>query len=185
MEPISAPSEPKVTGVTKLDLEALICNSEKKLRYFIKKRVFDQADVDDLVQMTYLEAWCNRDKFVGASRQETWLFGIANNLVRNYFKTFYSRPQCSDLMDSELQRFEYGHDPSLLIECQCLLIRATEAMDGLSSDMRQVIDLVIEFDHSYQQAAKALGVPIGTVRSRLARARTQLKSSVYGDGGIT
>ncbi len=62
---------------------------------------------------------------------------------------------------------------------QRLLGRTLEAIDRLSVDMRAVIDLVVDSDISYQDAALQLGVPIGTVRSRLALARGQLKMSVY------
>lgn len=173
-------TEAKVMGAIKLDLGGLARSSERKLRCFINKRVFNQADIDDLMQMTYLEAWCNQHKFIGASKPETWLFGIATNLVRNYFKSLYSRPRCLVLEESEVESMEHGHDPSQLSEYQRLLSRTLEAIDGLSVDMRAVIDLVVDSDISYREAAQQLGVPIGTVRSRLARARSQLKMSIYG-----
>ncbi|MFJ4192612.1 MULTISPECIES: RNA polymerase sigma factor [Pseudomonas] len=171
----------KVIGAIKLDLGGLARSSERKLRCFINKRVFNQADVDDLMQMTYLEAWRNQHKFAGASRPETWLFGIASNLVSNHFKSLYSRPQCAVLEESGIESLEHGHDPSHVSEHQRLLSRAVEAIDGLSVDMRAVIDLLVDSDISYQDAAVQLGVPIGTVRSRLARARGQLKMSVFAE----
>ncbi|GFM53313.1 RNA polymerase sigma factor [Pseudomonas capsici] len=171
--------EGKVIGVIALDLGGLAKSSEKKLRGFIAKRVFNQADVDDLMQMTYLEAWRNQHKYLGTSRPETWLFGIAANLVRNHFKTFYNQPQCMELTDSELENLEQGHDPSLVSDYQRTLGRTLEAIEELSVDMRTVIQLVVDSDISYQDAARHLDIPIGTIRSRLARARGQLKSSVY------
>lgn len=185
MELTTARTESKVIGIFKLDLARLACSSEKKLRCFIKKRVFNRADVDDLMQMTYLEAWRNKHKFLGASKPETWLFGIASNLISNHFKNFYSRPHCGTLEDSGIESLQQGHDPSQISDDQRVLIRTLEAMDRLSVDMRAVIDLVVDSDISYQDAALQLGVPIGTVRSRLARARGQLKTSVYaGRAGI-
>jgi RNA polymerase sigma factor, sigma-70 family len=168
-----------VIGVIALDLGGLARTSEKKLRGFIGKRVFNQADVDDLMQMTYLEAWRNQHKFMGTSRPETWLFGIAANLVRNHFKTFYNQPQRMELTDTEMESFEHGHDPSMLSDQQRTLGRTLAAIEELSVDMRAVLDLVVDADVSYQDAARHLAVPIGTIRSRLARARGQLKSSVY------
>ncbi|AZC84000.1 RNA polymerase sigma factor [Pseudomonas chlororaphis] len=180
MELNTVQTEAKVIGAIKLDLEGLARRSERKLRCFINKRVFNQADIDDLMQMTYLEAWCNRHKFIGASRPETWLFGIAANLVRNYFKNLYNRPRCLALEESEIDSLEHGHDPSQLSEHQRLLSRTQEAIEGLPVDMRTVINLVVDSDISYQEAARQLRVPVGTVRSRLARARSQLKMSICG-----
>lgn len=171
--------EAKVIGVIALDVAGLARNSAKKLRGFISKRVFNQADVDDLMQMTYLEAWRNQHKYQGHSRPETWLFGIAANLVRNHFKTLYNQPQPTELTDLDLEHLEQGHDPSQVSDHQRILGRTLQAIDELSSDMRTVIQLVVDSDISYQDAARHLAVPIGTVRSRLARARGQLKHSVY------
>lgn len=179
MELSTVQKEASVIGTIKLDLGGLARSSEKKLRCFINKRVFNRADVDDLMQMTYLEAWRNQHKFMGASKPETWLFGIATNLVSNHFKTLYSQPHCAVLEESGIESLEHGHDPSQVSEHQRLLGRTLEAIDRLSVDMRAVIDLVVDSDISYQDAALQLGVPIGTVRSRLARARGQLKISVY------
>ncbi|EJM06916.1 RNA polymerase sigma factor, sigma-70 family [Pseudomonas sp. GM102] len=171
--------QPEVMGSIHLDVGALAKNSERKLRSFITQRVFNAADVDDLMQMTYLEALRNQHKFIGASKPETWLFGIAMNLVRNHFKCMYSQPQCSELEESGANNLEHGHDPSNVSDHQRVLSRTLKAIGELSEDMRNVMTLVVETDISYQDAADSLGIPIGTVRSRLSRAREQLKASVF------
>lgn len=151
---------------------------EQKLRRFIRKRVMNQDDADDLMQMTYLEALRNQHKFAGTSRPETWLFGIAVNLVRNHFKTLYSQPKCGDL-DEVIGLLEYEGDPSALTEQQHALARTADAIEALPANMRTLLDLIVETDLSYQDAALALGIPVGTVRSRLSRTREQLKHSVF------
>lgn len=151
---------------------------EQKLRRFIRKRVMNQDDADDLMQMTYLEALRNQHKFSGTSKPETWLFGIAVNLVRNHFKTLYGQPQCSDL-DEVVGLLEYEGDPSALVEQQDVLTRTSDAIESLPTDMRTLLDLIVETDLSYQDAALALGIPVGTVRSRLSRTREQLKNTVF------
>lgn len=151
---------------------------EQKLRRFIRKRVMNQDDADDLMQMTYLEALRNQHKFSGISKPETWLFGIAVNLVRNHFKTLYGQPQCSDL-DEVIGLLEYDADPSVLAEQQHALARTAEAIEALPADVRTLLDLIVETDLSYQDAALALGIPVGTVRSRLSRTREHLKNTVF------
>lgn len=63
-----------------VDWEQLFREQRHRLHHFIRKRVSNLQDVEDLEQMTWLEVLRNRDKFAGASRPETWVFGIALNL---------------------------------------------------------------------------------------------------------
>ena len=58
-------------------------DQQKKLRRFIHKRVLNPEDADDLLQLTYLEAWRNRERFSGTATLSTWMCGIAQNLIRN------------------------------------------------------------------------------------------------------
>ncbi|MBU3056161.1 MULTISPECIES: RNA polymerase sigma factor [Pseudomonas] len=164
--------------LTQVDWGELAKSCEQKLRRFIRKRVLNQDDAEDLMQMTYLEALRNQHKFSGTSKPETWLFGIAVNLVRNHFKCLYGQPQCSDL-DDVIGTLEYDMDPGALAEQHHTLARTAEAIEALPSDMRTLLDLIVESDLSYQDAAEALGIPVGTVRSRLSRAREQLKNTVF------
>lgn len=179
VEPSNVQKEVKVTGATRMDLVEVVKSSEKKLRFFIMKRVFNRADVDDLMQMTYLEALRNQHKFLGTSKLETWLFGIARNVVSNYFKRMYNQPQFGALEGRAVESLEYGHDPSHVSEHHRVLNRTMEAINELSTEMRAVINLVVHSEITYQDAAERLGIPIGTVRSRIARARDKLKISVY------
>ena len=63
---------------------------QKKLRRFIHKRVLNPEDADDILQLTYLEAWRNRDRFSGQATLSTWMCGIAQNLIRNHFRRLYA-----------------------------------------------------------------------------------------------
>ncbi|MBW4968486.1 hypothetical protein KZZ04_19330, partial [Pseudoalteromonas sp. CR1] len=55
-------------------------DQQKKLRRFIHKRVLNPEDADDILQLTYLEAWRNRERFSGQATLSTWMCGIAQNL---------------------------------------------------------------------------------------------------------
>ena len=59
------------------------------------------------------------------------------------------------------------------------MTRTSDAIESLPTDMRTLLDLIVETDLSYQDAALALGIPVGTVRSRLSRTREQLKNTVF------
>ncbi|SFB22640.1 RNA polymerase sigma factor, sigma-70 family [Pseudomonas sp. NFIX10] len=154
---------------------------ERKLRLFVHKRVLNQDDADDIVQLTYLEAWRNQEKFKGMAKPDTWLCGIALNLIRNHFRRFYAQPPLSVFDESEFNEPSDDVDLSELCENHRLLDRTLSAMDALPKDMRETLWTAVDTESSYRDAAERLGVPIGTVRSRLFRAREQLKRSVYGE----
>jgi RNA polymerase sigma factor (sigma-70 family) len=174
-------ASPGNTSVTEIRVNGIAFGAERKLRVFVQKRVLNQDDADDIIQLTYLEAWRNQDKFNGLARPDTWLCGIALNLIRNHFRRFYAQPPLSTFDEAEFH--EQADDDSLCdhYEHGLLLDRALQAMDKLPRDMRDTLRMSIETDGSYRDTAERLGVPIGTVRSRLSRAREQLKRNVYGE----
>lgn len=154
---------------------------ERKLRLFVQKRVLNQDDADDLIQLTYLEAWRNQEKFKGLAKPDTWLCGIALNLIRNHFRRYYAQPPLSTFDESEFLEACDDTDLSELCDNHRLLDRTLSAMDALPKEMRETLWTAVDTESSYRDAAERLGVPIGTVRSRLFRAREQLKRNVYGE----
>ena len=172
-EAISTPTQPdgirQITG-----------NQLQMLRAFIHKRVMNPCDVDDILQGTFLEALRCEHKFQHASKPQTWLCGIALNLIRSHFRRMYRQPyqeSWEDHLHSEVDNYVDG-DIGHQVDGHRQLMRTVEAIGSLSSNMQQVIEVTMEMDGNYQQAAMSLGVPIGTVRSRLSRAREQLKRQI-------
>ncbi len=169
---------PNESHPVNVDWESLCRKHHKRLYFFIYKRVSNHEDAEDIEQMTWLEVMRNRDKFIGASRPETWVFGIALNLVRNHFKTLSGKP-CYQSLDDE-QHLQLVHDcnPSNIIEHQRLLNSTMQAVAALPQDTRQMLSMLVEKEGSYQEVAHYLNIPIGTVRSRLSRTRQALKQSL-------
>ncbi|MFC3395506.1 RNA polymerase sigma factor [Brenneria rubrifaciens] len=159
-----------------VDWEQVFKQHGKKLHNFIRKRVSNHDDVEDLQQMTYLEVLKNKDKFAGASRPETWVFGIALNLVRNYFKQ--SRLRSNEVGDELLEYIAVDADPGVITESQRSLKRAIDAMVHLPEDTCQMMIQLLDSDASYQDLALSLNIPVGTVRSRLSRARSAIRQAV-------
>ncbi|MCV9877532.1 RNA polymerase sigma factor [Brenneria izbisi] len=159
-----------------VDWEQVFRQHGKKLHNFIRKRVSNHDDVEDLKQMTYLEVLKHKDKFAGASRPETWVFGIALNLVRNYFKQ--ARQRANEMGDELLEHVAVDADPGIITESQRALKRAVEAMSHLPDDTYQMLLQLLDSDASYQDLAIQLNIPIGTVRSRLSRARGVIRQAV-------
>ncbi|MFO2462315.1 RNA polymerase sigma factor [Pseudomonas sp. 15FMM2] len=152
----------------------------KKLRNFIHKRVLNPEDADDILQLTYLEAWRSRERFGGQATLSTWMCGIAQNLIRNHFRRLYAKPVHCEFDESLWHGQDEGRDLGWEFEVNRRLERALQAINNLPAEMRNTLYTSLETDGSYQDTANVLDIPIGTVRSRLSRAREQLKRTTYG-----
>lgn len=170
-----APSSPRFSssGIRQLSGDQI-----QMLRAFIHKRVMNPDDVDDLLQCVLLEALRSEHKFQHASKPQTWLCGIALNLIRNHFRKMYRQPfqeSWEDEVHSEQEGYsDIGHQ----VDGHRQLVRVIQAIDCLPLNMQKVLEACLEMNGNYQDTASCLGVPIGTVRSRLSRARVQLKQHV-------
>ncbi|UZE25661.1 RNA polymerase sigma factor [Pseudomonas sp. B21-056] len=148
------------------------------LRAFIQKRVMNPDDVDDLLQCVLLEALRSEHKFQHASKPQTWLCGIALNLIRNHFRKMYRQP-FQESWEDEVHSEQDGHgDIGHQVDGHRQLARVIQAIGCLPPNMQKVLEACLEMNGNYQDTASSLGVPIGTVRSRLSRARVQLKQHV-------
>ncbi|MBA1229456.1 RNA polymerase sigma factor [Pseudomonas viridiflava] len=148
------------------------------LRAFIQKRVMNPDDVDDILQCVFLEALRSEHKFQHASKPQTWLCGIALNLIRNHFRKMYRQPYQESWEDEVHSELEGHGDVGHQVDGHRQLARVIQAIGCLPSNMQKVLEVSLEMDGNYQDTASTLGVPIGTVRSRLSRARVQLKQHI-------
>jgi RNA polymerase sigma-70 factor, ECF subfamily len=141
----------------------------------------DQTEAEDLVQETYLRAARAFGQLPPDSNLKGWLFTILHNVWRNQLRHALSGPQFVEL-DAEGDRLPLGGDAgdgphaALLRKAESADVRA--AIERLPRPYREVVVLRDLEDFSYQQIAAILGCPAGTVMSRLARAREQLRQSL-------
>lgn len=160
---------------TRSEFEMLIAKQDKRLRNFITKHFRDENAIEDVYQQTLIEAYCCWDSFRGDAKRATWLFGIALNIIRNISRR---SPQYrfSFTTDEELEN-EPAEDADPLSHCMKneFSIKLEGAIEKLPDDLRETLILVVQQGHSYQETADILGIPIGTVRSRISRSRAQLK----------
>ncbi|MDH4396482.1 MAG: RNA polymerase sigma factor [Limnobacter sp.] len=157
------------------DFEALITKQERRLRNFIIKHFRDENSAEDIFQQTLIEAYCCWDSFRGDAKRETWLFGIALNIIRNLSRR---APQFKfNFTSDEALEMEEAKDSDPMIHCMKaeFSTKLASAIEKLPPDLKDTLILVIQNGSSYQEAADTLGIPIGTVRSRISRSRAQLK----------
>lgn len=151
------------------------------------RMVGNAAKAEDLVQETYVRAWQNFDRFTLGTNFKAWIFQILTFLYKNERRSAKSREATVDYSTNDVipasetpdGLFEGGTDinwealyPALVDD------RFKRALDRLDEDQRSVLLLVTLGDLSYQECADALGIPIGTVMSRLFRARKQLQEEL-------
>lgn len=162
------------------ELEVLARTHAARLASFLRRRVGNPHDVEDLVQDTLLEAVRCIGQFQGQSRPETWLFGIALNLTRNYHKRAKVRDIYADFDTDEIAG-DRSNDPCEVAEHRERMFRVASAVENLPGESHRLLQLVIDDNLSYEEAGRQLGIPTGTVRSRISRARSFLKRTA--DGG--
>ena len=153
------------------DLSALL----PRLRRFAHGLSRDVADADDLVQMTVERALRSQDQWQRGTRLDSWLYRIMRNL---WIDTVRARGRTA-LREAPAEAGEQiGHDPRSGIEAAIDLRRIMQAMDRLPDEQREVVALILIEGVGYREAADILGLPIGTVSSRLVRGRIALLALV-------
>jgi len=147
---------------------------------FIARRV-GTALADDLAAETFATAYRRRHAFdpeKGSLR--SWLFGIAANLVRNHWRAEQHQLELDARLAVDV---ELRQDPSLSddrLSASLAGPRIAAALADLVAEQREVLLLHAWAELSHQEIAAALGIPLGTVRSRLWRARTTLRERLQG-----
>jgi RNA polymerase sigma-70 factor (ECF subfamily) len=150
--------------------QSALVNEITKLEHFALRLTRNHPDRDDLVQSTCLRALEKSDRF----EDGTNLFGWTSKIMFNIFITDYRRrARFESNYDSEIIISNQSVDPQQEIDLD--IRRLYEFLKQLSKDHREIIQLICLDGWSYQDIAVKLGIPIGTVRSRLARARHQLE----------
>lgn len=133
---------------------------------------------DDLVQAACERALANAERFEPGSRFDAWMFRILRNLWIDHVR----RQKTAGVQDDISERQDIaGPSGEREVEARLTLRTVTEAIADLPEEQREVLLLVCVEEFSYREAADVLDVPIGTVMSRLARARKNLAEAA----GIT
>jgi len=157
--------------------ERLVKQHSPRLSSFVRRRVGNPSDVEDIVQDTFVEAIKGLERYRGHSRPETWIFGIALNLIRSHYKRGRVREVVSADEEVESIPSHVNCDPARLVEHREILERLNVICAGLSDETKEMLELVFDGCLTYEQAAGVLGIPVGTVRSRISRVRLHLRQN--------
>lgn len=166
----------KVRSGDRAAFDLLVVKYQSRVASIISRYVYDNQEVMDLTQETFVKAFRAIDRFRGDSAFYTWLYRIAVNTAKNFLEARNRRPQGSaDASDAE--NFDDGGrlrdlaSPERLLQREQLQKALSTAIAGLPEELRSAF-LLREYDGlSYEDIARILECPIGTVRSRIFRAR--------------
>lgn len=151
------------------ELRSQICAERDRLYRLAWSWCHDSHQADDLVQETLARALVKIDSLREENRLQVWLTRILANLHRDHYRR--SRTDV-DLGSADLRAED---DPEHAADRSLLLLRTRQAIEMLNDSQRQVLTLVDIADFSYADTASILDVPVGTVMSRLSRARASLR----------
>ncbi len=162
------------------NLNNLAKDYRKKLLYFVLRKVKNQDDAQDIVQYTFKEAFQSLHNFRNESKIETWVTGIAINLIKNHFHQKKHKPlyYLDDEDNNNLEQQSDHKTPAIILENKQLMHDISLAFQAMPVDMRRTAEKVLLHDFTYDDAAKEELIPIGTVRSRVARAREILRKMI-------
>ena len=162
----------------------LVCEHGSRLRRFVTRRIGNEADAADIAQQAFIEASNAYGDFRGDSKLSTWLYGIALNLVRNYLSRAPEQ-RYNFVCETALTHHAcLQPNPEQIAAQREIMMVLSSALESLPENMRQILNLAGMENLSYEQIADILDVPLGTVRSRLSRARAALRQRMEAQGAV-
>ena len=145
-----------------------------RLRRYARALVGDRASADDLVQDTLERAWAKLHLYRRGTDLRAWLFTVMHNVHVNKVRATRATDPLDDESPEMAQRAVQG---------DALMVRDLDrSIALLPAEQRAVLLLVTLEDMSYEDVARTLGIPMGTVMSRLSRAREKLRGMMMGQG---
>lgn len=160
----------------------LVIKYQYKVAQIISKFVANNADINDIAQDAFIKAYKAINSFRGESSFYTWLYRIVVNAAKTFLESNSKHKNSIDVDSPEFQSiYEHGilaskDTPDRIIESQELHEVILKAMNDLPKELREAITLREIEGMSYDDMAIALKVPVGTVRSRIFRAREFIES---------
>lgn len=137
----------------------------------------DPQRADDLTQDTYLRAIAALPRFAGRSSARTWLFAVARHVILDHLRTRYRRPRTVELDRADALSRQEGdryRDAAGFED----VVELNRLLAGLDPRRREALVLTQILGLDYAEAAHVCGCPIGTIRSRVARARADLMAAM-------
>jgi RNA polymerase sigma-70 factor (ECF subfamily) len=158
--------------------ELLVEKYQRKLARLLSRFIRDPAEVEDVTQEAFIKAYRALPAFRGDSAFYTWLYRIGINTAKNYLMAMGRRaPTSTEVEAEEAEGFEEGEQlrdintPESVLLSNEIAETVNATIEGLPEELRRAIQMREIEGLSYEDIAQAMNCPIGTVRSRIFRAR--------------
>lgn len=174
--------EPALRAISsvEIDFAALFEKHYDQIAAYLTRRQVDRSTAEDIAQMTFVEAYDRRatyDERKGTPRG--WLFGIATHLMRRHFRSERRRLQAyARAASREIEPSDGSEEACARIDARAAEGTIAVALASLSQRDYEVLTLHCWAELSHEEIATAVGIPAGTVKSRLSRARQQLRAQL-------
>jgi len=165
--------------------ELLVAKYQRKLNRLLSRFIRDPSEVEDVAQEAFVKAYRALPSFRGESAFYTWLYRIAVNTAKNYLVAAGRRaPTSTQVNSEEAESFEEGHQlrhmntPEAELMSKQIAATVNQTLEELPEELRVAITLREIEGMSYEDIAAAMSCPIGTVRSRIFRARETIAARI-------
>ncbi len=184
----------RVQGGDDRAFELLVLKYQHRILGLVNRYVQDADEVQDVAQEAFIKAYRALPGFRGDSAFYTWLYRIAINTAKNHLVSRSRRPPGADVEVEDAEQFESGgalrelENPETVLFGEELRSVVERAIEDLPEDLRTAVTLR-EFDGlSYEDIAAVMECPVGTVRSRIFRARdaidSRVRTQLAGDAAV-
>ena len=181
----------KVLGGDANAFETLVLEYEKNVYNIALRMMGNSEDAADMTQEAFIKAYNSLQSFRGDSKFSVWLYRIVSNVCLDFLRSKNRRPTVSlsveddDGEDAQLDVADESQSPELLLDRKLTRDSVRRGLDSLPPDYRQILLLREIQGLSYDEIAQALSLEVGTVKSRIFRARKRLCAFLIDDGNIS
>lgn len=181
----------KVLGGDANAFETLVLEYEKNVYNIALRMTGNSEDAADMTQEAFIKAYNSLQSFRGDSKFSVWLYRIVSNVCLDFLRSRNRRPTVSlsveddDGEDAQLDVADESQSPELLLDRKLTRDSVRRGLDSLPPDYRQILLLREIQGLSYDEIAQALSLEVGTVKSRIFRARKRLCTFLIDDGNIS
>ena len=163
----------------------LVEKYQRRLTRLLSRMVRDQSEIEDIVQDSFIKAYRAINNFRGDSAFYTWLYRIGINTAKNYLVKLGKRPKAmNDVEIEDIENFEDAQDlrnletPESSMMSSQIIISVNQTIESLPDELKEAISLREMDGLSYEEISDLMNCPIGTVRSRIFRAREAISEKL-------